>query len=91
MTGERTAREETEAQALRQSHGTVVTAPEEAPLPYFFSWAILNLTHPMKQPYTTNAATRRKKGVVSTLISLTWGVNHCFSRSGERLHWDCRF
>lgn len=90
-TGERTAWEETEVQALRQCHGTVVTAPEEAPLPYFFSWAILNLTHPVKQPYNTNAATRRKKEVVSTSISLTWGGNHCFSRSRERLHRDCCF
>lgn len=88
MTGERTARKEMEVQALRQSHGT---APEEAPLPYFFSWAILNLTHPIKQPYTTNAVARRKKEVVLTLISLTRGVNHCFSRSRERLHRDCRF
>lgn len=48
MTGESTAREETEVQALWESHGTVVTVPAETPLPYFFSWAILNLTHPLQ-------------------------------------------
>lgn len=91
MTGERTEREEMEVQARQQSHGTVVPAPEEAALPYFFSWAILNLTHPIKQPSNTTAATRRKKEAVSTLICLMWGVNHRFSHSRERLHRDRRF
>lgn len=80
-----------EVQARQQSHGTVVPAPEEAALPYFFSWAILNLTHPIKQPSNTTAATRRKKEAVSTLICLMWGVNHCFSHSRERLHRDRHF
>lgn len=74
-----------EVQALRQPHGTV-TAPREGLYPIFLG----NLKfYPSHQQY--NTGTRRKKEMVSVLISLMWGANHRFSQDRERLLRDCHF